>query len=208
MTDVPVLSDAEWVALTERLTLYASFKVARLRWRGMEWMAGGKAVPGALAPSDLAAEAIVAAIEGVRRWNPGSEPTFEEFLKGVIDSKVSHLSRSIDNRRSRAMPHTVDESGRETPLDPPGGETAPDVALAAQEDMDALRSTVVGAIGDDPLAKDLLECLDAGIEKPADIAVVLEIEVEAVYAARQRMKRAILRADPALHRRIKKRRRK
>ena len=54
-------------------------------------LAGGKT------PEDLAADAILKVLGGDRVWDPGRGPLLP-YLEGVVDSLISHLAASADNR--------------------------------------------------------------------------------------------------------------
>ena len=87
------LLNADWRDIGIRLTAYASWKARNLQWRSgrTDSLAAGKTA------EDLAADAILKVIEGTRVWDPGRVPLLT-FLQRVVDSLVSHLSESADNR--------------------------------------------------------------------------------------------------------------
>jgi DNA-directed RNA polymerase specialized sigma24 family protein len=93
-TDVQrALREADWEDLGIRLVAYATWKAGNLRWRtGHSWeLAGGRT------PEDIVSDAIVKVVEGTRRWDPERGPLLA-FLQGVVDSLMSHLVESADNR--------------------------------------------------------------------------------------------------------------
>jgi len=102
LIDIPDLSDDEWGELVERLALHAYSKLRRLFWRGVPYTQGG-VVPGGVSPEDLAAEAVESFLEGTRVWHKDKKPEFLDFLMSVVDSKVSHLVESAENRQSRRI---------------------------------------------------------------------------------------------------------
>lgn len=167
--------------LVARLALYAQGKLMRLHWKGLP-VNGTAGAPGAAGPEDLAAEALLDCLEGRRRWHPGQEPDLLRFLKSVVDSKVNHLAESLENRRTRPFPEPGDCAGAAPP---------PAVIVADQECADRLRAAVVRMIEGDEVAIQLLECLDAGIEKPSEIAVLLEMDVAQVRNAQKRVRRRL-----------------
>jgi hypothetical protein len=187
LATIPSLSDEEWGELLERLTLYAAYKMIRLYWRGVRGSRGGK-TPGGLEPQDLAAEAVLSVIDGTRTWNHDVAPDLLGFLRGVVDSKISHLVESLENRVTRranpsgcgsANPGTI-----ETGIDP--------VEVSADaEYQERFRRLVTKAISGDKLVFKVFECLQAEITKPADMAVVLDVEVQQINNAQKRLRRKV-----------------
>lgn len=103
MNPFEAMGEGELTELVKRLTYHADCKLMRLRWRGLTIRSGG-AVPGGVEATDLAAQAIVDVIEGTRKWDPVKDPDLLRFLKGVVDSKVSNLVNSAENKASRRVP--------------------------------------------------------------------------------------------------------
>jgi DNA-directed RNA polymerase specialized sigma24 family protein len=89
----PELQRVDWADVGIRLTAYATWKARNLRWRTgrSDALAGGKT------PEDLAADAILKVLAGERAWDPGRGPLLP-YLEGVVDSLMSHLAASLDNR--------------------------------------------------------------------------------------------------------------
>jgi DNA-directed RNA polymerase specialized sigma24 family protein len=184
VAEVPKLSPIEWEDLLERLALHASNKLAKLYWRGAYARHGG-APPGAVEAADLAAEAITDLLDGVRTWDKTKCPSFTAFLMGVVDSKVNHLAESLENRRTRRFEEHGSGNGREisTEMENPA-------ALVADEEYARLfHSALVTEIGDDPLALKLLECFEAGVTRPAEIAQLLGVDVSEINNAQKRLRR-------------------
>ncbi|MBN9523312.1 hypothetical protein J0H58_33170 [bacterium] len=167
--------------MLERLTWHAQQKYIRLVWQGVPAAAGGRA-PGGIEPADLAAQAIVDVIEGRRRWNREAAPDFLDFLTGVVDSKLSHLSRSRENRPVRVVAPT-DEL--------PGREPAPEHTAAEGENLARLQDLVFAAVGQDPIALLVMEHLEAGVTRPAAIADRIGVDVREIYNAQKRLRQKI-----------------
>jgi DNA-directed RNA polymerase specialized sigma24 family protein len=87
------LQRIDWADVGIRLTAYAIWKARNLSWRTgrSDVLAGGKL------PEDIAADAILKVLEGERTWDPGRGP-LQPYLEGVVDSLMSHLAASSDNR--------------------------------------------------------------------------------------------------------------
>ena len=142
VAQLPELSDNEWNDLVDRLTLYAHCRFARLIWRGVPWHRGGSA-PGAAQPSDIAADAIVSVINDERIWDREKYPDFFDFLKGVVDSRVSHLVRSVENRKlGRFFHKPAGDSDVDFEGDIAASDMLPDIAVAEQEVIERLRASV------------------------------------------------------------------
>jgi RNA polymerase sigma factor (sigma-70 family) len=185
---LPGLKDAEWEELLERLTLYADNRLLRLTWRGLKLARGG-AVPGGVEAADLAQEAIVDVIEGTRQYDPAANPDFLGFLQDVVDSKVNHLATGAENRKSRRPADSLDDDA--PPLDRVDRSPPPEDQVAEDELLVRLQAEAREAVAKDPLAKQILECLDAGVTKPGEIAALLGISVEEIYNAQKRLARLV-----------------
>jgi hypothetical protein len=184
---VPELTNDEWTELVERLTHHAACKLARLTWRGLKLKRGG-AVPGGVCPADLAAEAITDCIEGKRQWNQEAEPDFLSFLRSVVDSKVSHLAELLENRFTRRIAESKEGlPAYEVP------DRAPDPAKVCldKDALEKLRAAILKEIEGDTLVEGIFECLESEITKPADIAVVLGVDVKEVNNAQKRLRRKV-----------------
>ncbi|MFM8272335.1 MAG: RNA polymerase sigma factor [Gemmata sp.] len=181
MEHLPELTEKQWTELLERLTWHAQRKFLRLVWQGIPAASGGRA-PGGIEPPDLAAQAILDVLEGRRSWNRAAEPDFLRFLQGVVDSKVGHLARGRENRPSRA-PVLAEEI--------PSREPTPELSAVAGDNLAHLQHILISAVGQDPVAWQVIECLESGLTRPAEIALRLGIPVRAVYNARKRLRQKI-----------------
>lgn len=87
------LRRVDWAEIGIRLAAYATWRARNLQWRSgrTDVLAGGKT------PEDLAAEAILKVLEGERAWDP-CRGALLPYLEGVVDSLMSHLAASADNR--------------------------------------------------------------------------------------------------------------
>lgn len=191
MTGVPT-SDAEWIDLLNRLTLYADNKLIPLYWRGVPAWKGGRP-PKGIEATDLAAEAIEFFLSGQRNWNREKCPDFEQYLRGTVSSRISHLVNSLENKKTRPAPQPMSSDDEPTTSfedTVPGTDPGPADVAARDELRDRARRLMEEALDGDPDALAILECLDAGIIKPADIAELTERPVADIYNAQKRFKRA------------------
>lgn len=181
------LSGDNLLKLLKRLTLYADRKLVRLRWRGIQ----GGAPPRGIQAEDLAAEAITRVIEGKRAWDQQEQPDVLQFLKGIVDSLVSQLVNSFDNRRTRRLgPTGVGEEGSAAPTFA-GRELDPAQFVADREAAERFRAPILKALEGDAVASQVFECLEADITKPSEIAEYLGISVTDINNAQKRLWRKV-----------------
>ena len=187
MAIIPQLSTDEWDELLERLAHHARRKIARLAWRGVR----GGPVPGGVDPADLAAKALELAISGQRVWDRSAYPDYGPFLKGVVDSLISSLVRSVENCLTRR--HGPSETGDGSPVthEIAGREQEPIDPATSREDREAFRAMVFKALDGDDGAFQVLECLEADITKPAEIAAYLGLPVSEINNVQRRLRRKL-----------------
>lgn len=110
-----LLEQANWIKIGLRLTKYATSKTKHLGWRTKNYdsLAQGKT------PEDLAYKAIEKVFSGDRQWNPDKNPDLLDYLESVVDSLVSHLVESQNNKRLQYFPENNDGMVlvREAPLE-------------------------------------------------------------------------------------------
>ena len=172
---LPNLSDEEWDDICKRLVLHAHFRMKQRSWRGVPMSQGGVA-PGAVEADDIASAALTDVLQGRRPWNGDSYPIFFDFLKSVVDSKISHLASSVQNR--------VERRGD-------GEQFSQLMARENVSDEADFRKVLTEAIHKDELGAQIFECIAEGIERPAEIATKLGINVNDVYNAQKRLRRLI-----------------
>ena len=200
MAEIPELSEAEWGELVERLTLYADSKLRTLWWQG-ETYTKDASVPGGVSAEDLAASAIESFLDESRIWDKNSEPDFQGFLKSVIDSKVSHLVNSAENKISRRLNTTRREN--EPAFQVAATSRKPEAVAAEHDSLEKLKQALIGELEKDDMAKSILECFDANITKPCEIADVLEVDISEVNNAQKRLRRVAKKACDKLGRPIR-----
>jgi DNA-directed RNA polymerase specialized sigma24 family protein len=89
------LLETNWQDVAIRLTGYALWKLRNLHWRGGP---AASLLP-AKAAEDFAGEAILRVIDGRRSWNPERGPLLP-YLRGVVDSLLSHMSQSREHNNA------------------------------------------------------------------------------------------------------------
>lgn len=192
MANYPILDEDQWQELLERLSLHAQIKLCRLRWRGLPVSKGGHP-PGGVEAGDIAADAITDVICGSRKWSEGSQPDFYKFLCDVVDSKISHLVESKENRIARRV--KVDYRGDEDEEDesdcPADKQFRPDQCALKNDLREHLRTFMLKELEGDELALGILSCLEVEIETPKEIAEYLEVTVKEINNAQKRSYRVL-----------------
>ncbi len=183
-----------------RLTDHA---VKKARWYG--WRAGKAAemVIGGTGPEDVVLEAISKVFDGDRKWNPSENPDLFQYLKSVVDSLMSHLTKSFDCTNIRRMPQSEEGEILGEKLKPvdPESDTArhlsrpspdPEQILLRKEEEEAERKAfdkLMDSIkGDDDLETVVL-CVMDGMMKPAEIAEATGFEIDHVYQLMRKLNR-------------------
>jgi hypothetical protein len=191
--NLPNLSRDQWEELVERLTLHAHCKMAGLTWRGLRLSRGGS-IPKGFEPEDMAQRAITAVIEGKRSCGPERTASFDaflDFLQGVVDSHVSQLVNSAENKQSRRLTEP-DENKATSAADliydpyPP-----PDKIVADREYMTRFREELLKELSGDARATDIFDCLEAGWLTKREMADYLGCPVEELYDAQKRYQRKV-----------------
>lgn len=192
MTDIPTLKNDEWDELLERLTYYALGKFRKCGWRRgnpqkVEW-----AGPGGTGPGDVALEAITSVIEGKRTYNRGKHGDFGNFLRSVVDSLVSHMAEKAKQRRTGRMPVSQNaDTGELVEVDLPGREPDPADVCVTRDTIEVAKKAVAADAQEDPLAMQVLECMEADITKPAEMAEALGVDIKDINNAQKRLRRKL-----------------
>ena len=169
------LRRVDWADVGIRLTAYATWKARNLHWRTgrNDALAGGKT------PEDIAAEAILKVLGGERAWDPGRGPLLA-YLEGVVDSLMSHLADSLDNRIQESWSSTHDRAAAAT------------AHGDADERIDHLRSALMRERQDALLA--IVDAIAAHCDpKPQAIAQHLRTTVADINNRLKRLRRFALR---------------
>ncbi len=182
MTDIANVTEDEWAQYHKRLTLHAGGFFVAYGWRANRGWAG----LGGVTPGDIAADAILKVLDGTRRYDPSTGLKLMTFLRNVVRSLVNHLAEAADTQRRKPMPQ-VHLSDADDPVDmePEGDEPQPLENCIKNETLENLKA--MAAKEDDALVADILECLDADITKPAEIAEYLDVDVKTINNAQKRL---------------------
>lgn len=196
------LEEANWEEVALRLTDHALRKIRRLRWRTGSW----QRIPGGAMAEDFANEAIALLLSGERDWDPSNCPDLLTWLRGVVDSLVSHLVESEEHHRSQQFPRS--EGGqdleellrRADPAEATAVHLVPvqvdqETHLAERQVAEQLIGALFEEISGDKELEAMLDSLMDGCEKPRDIAVRTGMDVARVYKLREKLDRAIKRIE-------------
>jgi len=104
------MSDADWESLTLQLGRYTVQKSRRFYWRTGQ---SGELPYGEMTES-IVSRAFFLWLTGRRRWNRAEYADLQLFLKGVIDSLLSHSANGFDNRGIETRDELV-HAGEDTP---------------------------------------------------------------------------------------------
>lgn len=155
------MSDRDWERLILELGRYAVFKSRRFYWRTGQ---SGELPAGEMAES-IVSKAILLWLTGRRRWNPDEYADLAAFLKGAIDSLLSHTALGSDNRKVDVRPPLL-EADRASATDTPESD------LLAREQAAATERTLAEVITqsrEDPVAISIIEAVRGGALTRRDI---------------------------------------
>jgi hypothetical protein len=131
-------------------------------------------------------------IAGTRAWDPSTQPDLLRHLKSIIDSKVSNLVNASDNKTTKRFTPSVDGEMEPSEYQVKSREPDPYEVVSSKDSADKFREVLTAELQNDPLALDLLRCLDADITKPADMATVLGRTIEEINNAQKRLRNKTL----------------
>ena len=169
--------DVDWHTVIKAVTRYAYAKV-RIRRRVL----GRMGIPVESEADDYVQEAIKGYFSGPRTWNREAYPTMEEFLKSVIDSKMSNWGRSRAFKEQQVTDHIDDEADAG-----PGGDHR-----NVERDR-RVESELYRIVDDDERAVELYAVLEGYLDgdKRSEIAEEWGMTPDQVTNAKKRLDRKI-----------------
>lgn len=194
MQEILDLSREAQERLLKRLTHHALCKMRRLTWRGA-YVARGGSVPGGYEPYDFALDAIGKAMDGTRPWNREQYKTLEAFLRSIIDSDVNHLVDSVDNATGRRLGPQTGKGETATAYEVPGTEPDPLVVVIDNEWQSRFHDAATKDLKGEEFLTKLLECMEAEITDPQEIADVLGTTVDQVNNEKKKLRRRLDKLD-------------
>lgn len=174
---VESLSDLEWKSLTLQLGRYALFKSRRFYWR----TGNSGELPYGEVTESIVSKAFCLWLSGRRRWNRAEYADLESFLKGVIDSLLSHSSNSSDNRRvdSTGMPAHVSHATPESEL----------LEKERLNEADHTMAEIIRRSQDDAIVLEIIEAIRSGAVTRREIVSATRRTAEAVDNGLKRLRR-------------------
>ena len=179
------MSDADWESLTLQLGRYTVQKSRRFYWR---------TGPSGVLPYGEITESIVSRafflwLTGRRRWNRAEYADLQLFLKGVIDSLLSHSANGFDNRGIETRdPSTLLGADELVHI----GQDTPESALLERERSMLAEQTladIVRASDQDAVALAIIEAVRNGAATRRDIAATTGYPPHVVDNGLKRLRR-------------------
>lgn len=190
MEELLALSNEEQETLLKRLTHHALCKMRSLTWRGAYVRKGGS-VSGGYEPYDFALDAIQQLLDGSRTWNREKYLTLEAVLRSFIDSTISKAVNLIENKKERRMVPATEE----TTFDLIGDDPTPLQIVVDRDWQERFHKAAMGELNGDKFLIELLECLEADITAPSEIAQILDSKVDEVNNGKKRLQRRLEKLD-------------
>ena len=129
-------------------------------------------------------------IEGRRNYDEKKYPELLEFLKkSVIKSIVSHIIDSPDFEKRKPIPHVLKEDGKIKEIEVESWGDDPSLVYMQKDLFEKVNTILQEKFAQDNIVLGILECMKAGIDKPSEIAVCLEVETSDVNNAQKRLRR-------------------
>lgn len=190
------LKQQPWEDIILRLDAYALSKARRKYWPSGS--KDGQSLLGGCSPQDIAREAIRRVFEGKRKWNPEKDPNLLKYLKGVIDSILSTMVKSAENREVRA-PTSYEESdvvddddnGSRSHAVQSGGFHRGFSSPRENAQKSELLDRVLAAVNGDEDLQLLVLCLDEDYGSRADMAEKLGVSASELTNMKKRLARAL-----------------
>lgn len=183
-----------WHLTLTRLRRYAKDRAARLTWSGFR----RGPLPGGRQSEDVVGTAIEKVLTGVREWDPAQHPDLDLFLESVVDSEISHLVEGWDHRHIRpvaALPRDPDREEEEDAVAAaPSAAPGPAEGLLQRErerEGDDFYRSFHATLTDDSVLQRIVECIEADVVKPGEIAERLGIPVTEIYNRRKQLQRRL-----------------
>lgn len=194
---ISLLSAFDWEDGINRLVLYAQYKAEKYKWRGIF----GGVLPEGMNPNDIVSIAIEKVLTGERNWDPEKQPNLYLYLRSVVDSLLSSYSRGLENRSFVGNDEMLQYIKNDEDDLPPPVENLPSSCLTAEQELINLPEmndaeecilTLYDFLQDKPFLQSMLECIEIGIEKPADMAEKLKVPVKEIYNANKQLNRKLI----------------
>jgi hypothetical protein len=187
MDGVPAFTEDQWQKILNRLIIYAQRKYFKLGWKNKD----NYRSPSGKGPEDIASEVIEEIIENRRIYDAQKQPDFEQFLKACVDSVIYNLIHSSGFEKKKAMPYVITDEGETEEIDQESKEINPLQICVTKDLTEKVKSILQSTFSEDKLVCGIIDCLDAGIDKPSELAEYLEIDVKEIYSAQRKLQREV-----------------
>jgi len=188
------LEDVDWNYVYPRLLRYATYKCRKFAWLGTV----------TFDPESIAQEAV-ALIYGrgedgnYRNWDRSKCSDIIKFLKGVVDSLVSHEYEKMKTFKIESLDckkHTDVDISHDPDFSVMNfmdflSAADPAKELEMKENISQMVKSIRNAAGENKYAKLVVSCLEQGIGKPREIADEIGIDVTEVYQILRRLREKI-----------------
>ncbi len=176
-----LLDTQDWKGIAATLLDYAIFKVSASFFRS-----GRRNLPGGNEIKDVVAGAIESVLCGARKWDPAKQPDIVEYLKAVVDSRVSHLITSYEHIHRQHESGGLDESdGSDIMTSQVDASQDPLSEVIASEQWECLKRVAV----DDEEMQMVIYCFEEGVVGRSEIAASLSWDLSCVDNTLKRIRR-------------------
>lgn len=184
-----------WEETAPKLAYYALQKIKSRYWLGIF----GGSTPAATEAEDIVMKSIKKILDGQRRWEPKQHPDLFKFLLGVIDSEISHLVESWENRSFLREESLVGYCSDEETAD--FWQTVPDqhptieaklINQEMEEKSEKFFLEFYESVQDSPKLQSILDSIFEGHIKRADIAKNIGITVREFDNLKKQLRRRLL----------------
>ena len=189
------LEKADWENIILKLGRHSAVRINRLSWRH-------RMLPVGLEVEDIVLESIGDTLGEERKWDPNKNPDLLNYLKSVVDSKISHLLELKEYLVTEPLEKTINEQEKnlldttEVKTDFEGDSAQmfadPEEALVEKEEREHAKNAVEllrEKIQGDEELEEIFLCLEEGYTKPSEIAEQLGVDVKEIYNREKRLKR-------------------
>lgn len=175
--------------IIQRLVAYALSKLKRRYWRGVY----KGHVPGGVEAKDLVQEACSLLLSAERVWDPEKQPDLYLHLKNIIDSLISHLVNSAENKRSRSASDIADISQEKDYEDvfskDESEEPPPQITQIEENECYEFLWGLREFVEEDPLLQKMVDAYIEGFFEPAELAEYCGAKTKEIYNAKKRLMR-------------------
>lgn len=173
----------------ERLAVFALRRKRSRYWRGV-WDGH---LPGGNEVGDIVQEALDDVLLGRRAWDPEKHPDLLDFMRSVVNSKISHLLTGSENITNELASVVTREDGTDH-FDTLPSKTVATAAEQLQAKDDEERNNDLlfrfyDFVANDPLIQGIVGCTIEGLTKRADFAAALKVTEQEITNANKRLDR-------------------